>query len=55
VKPTLHAGRITLYKVVNFTDFILACDIIKQKAHLTEKGITTLKAIKSGMNTGRSY
>ncbi len=30
-----------------------ACDIIKKKAHLTEEGLIALKAIKSGMNTGR--
>jgi len=28
-------------------------ELIKEKAHLTEKGIIKIKAIKSGMNTGR--
>lgn len=40
-------------KLLNFTDFCKGCALIKEKAHLTEKGIITLKTIKSGMNTGR--
>lgn len=41
-------------KLMNFTDFCKACDLIKKKAHLTPQGIITLKAIRSGMNTGRN-
>ena len=40
-------------KLLNYIDFCKACDLIKEKAHLTEKGIIKIKAIKSGMNTGR--
>jgi hypothetical protein len=40
-------------KLLNFIDFCKACDLIKDKAHLTEKGIIKIKAIKLGMNTGR--
>lgn len=42
-------------KLLNFIDFCKACALIKEKAHLTEKGVTTLKTIKLGMNTGRKY
>lgn len=42
-------------KFSNFKDFCQACDLIKEKAHLTEQGIAKLKTIKSGMNTGRIY
>nr|QIJ45931.1 hypothetical protein [Calonectria ilicicola]QIJ45956.1 hypothetical protein [Calonectria ilicicola] len=42
-------------KLLEFTDFCRACDLIKEKAHLTEEGITKLKEIKSGMNTGRKH
>jgi hypothetical protein len=38
---------------LNFEDFCRACALIKEKAHLTKEGITILKTIKSGMNTGR--
>lgn len=40
-------------KLLNFQDFCKACDLIKEKAHLTEEGIAKIKKIKSGMNTGR--
>jgi len=40
-------------KLLDFIDFCKACDLIKEKAHLTEEGIANLKLIKSGMNTGR--
>ena len=40
-------------KLLNFQDFCKACDLIKEKAHLTEEGIAKIKIIKSGMNTGR--
>ena len=40
-------------KLLNFQDLCKACDLIKEKAHLTEEGIAKIKIIKSGMNTGR--
>jgi len=42
-------------KLLNFQDLCKACELIKEKAHLTEEGIAKLKIIKSGMNTGRSH
>jgi len=42
-------------KLLNFQDFCKACDLIKEKAHLTEEGIAKIKIIKSGMNTGRKF
>ena len=40
-------------KRLDYLDFKKACNIIKEKGHLTEKGLQTLKRIKVGMNTGR--
>ena len=40
-------------KLLNFQDFCKACDLIKDKVHLTEEGIAKLKLIKSGKNKGR--
>lgn len=37
-------------KMKNFQDFCLACNIIQEKAHLTQEGIETLKSLKSGIN-----
>jgi hypothetical protein len=51
--PFFTKNSLQSSKLLNFTDFCRACVLIKEKAHLTEKGITTLKAKKSGMNTGR--
>lgn len=53
--PFFTKNSLQSSKLLNFIDFCKACALIKEKAHLTEKGINTLKTIKSGMNTGRKY
>lgn len=40
-------------KLLNFNDFCLAADIIKNKEHLTEEGVIKILDIKKGMNRGR--
>jgi len=40
-------------KSLDFTDLCKAADIIKAKGHLTKEGLDQIRAIKSGMNTGR--
>ena len=40
-------------KYLDYLDFKKACTLKKEKAHLTEEGIQTLKEIKAGVNTGR--
>lgn len=40
-------------KSLNFTDFCLAAEIMKEKGHLTPKGLEEVQKIKEGMNTGR--
>ena len=40
-------------KLFNFKDFCLAAELIKNKEHLTEKGIIKLLDLKKGMNNGR--
>lgn len=40
-------------KSQDFKDFCRAVDIIKEKGHLTHKGLDQLRQIKACMNTGR--
>lgn len=42
-------------KAQNFADFIAIANIIKSKAHLTEKGYEKILLIKGGMNKSRKY
>ena len=42
-------------KIKDYLDFCKACNIIRDKSHLTKKGLEELRLIKSGMNTGRKY
>jgi hypothetical protein len=53
--PFFTKNSLQSSKLLNFIDFCKSFALIKEKAHLTEKGINTLKTIKSGMNTGRKY
>jgi hypothetical protein len=40
-------------KVKDYLDFCKACNLIKDRSHLTEKGLIELRKIKLGMNKGR--
>lgn len=40
-------------KKLNYLDFIKAANLIKNKAHLTQKGLDQILDIKEGMNKGR--
>ena len=40
-------------KALDFSDFCKASKLIKDKAHLTEKGLENIRLIKAGMNRGR--
>lgn len=41
-------------KALDFRDFCLLASIIKDKKHLTKKGLDKIKKIKSGMNRERN-
>ena len=41
-------------KAKDFSDFCEVAEMIKVKKHLTEEGLTQIRKIKAGMNTGRS-
>jgi len=41
-------------KLLDFNDFVKGIEIMKIKGHLTEKGLTQLKALTSNMNYGRN-
>jgi len=40
-------------KYLNFEDFCRVAELIKDKKHLTEKGLQEIRLIKAGMNTLR--
>ena len=40
-------------KALDFDDWCKVADMMRQKKHLTKKGIVKIKKIKTGMNTGR--
>lgn len=42
-------------KLQNYLDFVKVVELMKEKTHLTEEGVTLIRKIKSGMNTGRDY
>lgn len=41
-------------KAKDFSDFCEVAEMIKVKKHLTEEGLTQIRKLKAGMNTGRS-
>ena len=41
-------------KFLDFNDWCIAAEIIKNKKHITKEGIDQILKIKSGMNKGRS-
>ena len=51
--PFFKKYKIYGVKALDFADFSLVADMMKQKEHLTAKGASKIMQIKSGMNTGR--
>ena len=42
-------------KHLDFLDFVKVAEIMKEKGHLTERGLDQIIKIKAGMNQGRKY
>ena len=40
-------------KLLDYLDFFKVIKLMKNKAHLTEKGLNQIRLIKAGMNRGR--
>ena len=40
-------------KALDFKDFCLVAEMMKEKKHLTQKGLELIRKIKAGMNRGR--
>lgn len=51
--PFFKMYKIIGVKLLDFHDFCLVADLIKNKAHLTEKGLEEIQIIKSKMNRSR--
>jgi len=52
--PFFKKYQIQGVKQLDFIDFCKAAEIIKAKAHLTERGLDQIIKIKASMNKGRS-
>ena len=52
--PLFKNNPILGEKSKDFSDFCEVAEMIKVKKHLTEEGLTQIRKIKAGMNTGRS-
>ena len=53
IVPFFKKYSIVGVKALDFSDFCKALKLIKDKAHLTEKGLENIRSIKAGMNRGR--
>lgn len=53
--PFFRSYPVIGVKSKDFEDFCLVCELINNKSHLTDEGLDTIREIKSGMNTGRSF
>ena len=42
-------------KALDFKDFCVVADMMKDKKHLTKEGLQEIKKIKAGMNRGISF
>jgi hypothetical protein len=51
--PLFNKSPLQSRKVKDYLSFNSVCELIKDKAHLTEEGLIKIKNIKSNMNTGR--
>lgn len=48
--PFFEKHPILGVKCLDFKDFCIASELIKNKAHLTELGLNQIKKVKAGMN-----
>ena len=53
--PFFNNNALQTSKIKYYLYFCKASEIIKNKYHLSEKGLEELKQIKSGMNSGRVH
>jgi hypothetical protein len=53
--PLLEKYPIQGVKFKDYYDFIKVVELVKNKAHLTSEGLSLIRKIKAGMNTGRRY
>ena len=53
--PFFNKYQIEGVKSKDFEDFCKAAELMRNKAHLTEEGLSKIREIKSGMNTGRKW
>ena len=51
--PFFKKFQIYGVKALDFADFMKVADLMKNKKHLTKKGLEQIRNIKAGMNTGR--
>ena len=51
--PFFKKFQIYGVKALDFADFMKVADLMKNKKHLTKKGLEQIRKIKAGMNTGR--
>ena len=53
VIPLFQKYQILGIKHLDFLDFVKVAEIMKEKGHLTERGLDQVIKIKAGMNKGR--
>lgn len=53
--PIFNNNSLQSRKLKDYLSFYSACQLINDKAHLTEEGFVRIKDIKSKMNRGRTY
>jgi len=53
ILPLLEKYPIQGVKFQDYCDFIKVVELLKNKAHLTAEGLSLVRKIKAGMNTGR--
>jgi len=52
--PLFDNNPLQSKKIKEFLDFSIACKLKNNKLHLTEEGLSKIKAIKNNMNTKRN-
>ena len=53
--PFFQKYKIQGVKALDFADWCRAAELMKNKEHLTAKGLSRIKKIKAGMNRGRKF
>jgi len=53
--PFFNQNRLLGKKLLDYQDFSRVAFLMKDKAHLTEKGVNKIRIIKMQMNTGRKF